>query len=197
MIQRKALTIIRWSNPKFKASEGWLQKFILRNSLVLRHHTSIQQKLPAALEQKLAAMMDKVKTLRECHNFPDDVIVNMDETPIFFDMQRAYTVHRKGSREVSIRGTKGGKKRVTFVVSCAASGKMLKPMIIFKGKTARTVRDVDHRSSEVFVTHQDKSWMDKSLMLRWVEDVLLKHTEGKHCLLVLDAFRAHITDSVT
>ena len=191
MIQRKALTIIGRSNPKFKASEGWLQKFMLRNSLVLRRHTSVQQKLPAALEQKLAAMMDKVKTLRERHNFPDDLIVNMDETPIFFDMQRAYTVHQKGSRE------EGGKKRVTFVVSCAASSKMLEPMIIFKGKTARAVRDVDHRSSEVFVTHQDKSWMDESLMLRWVKDVLLKHTEGKHCLLVLDAFRAHITDSVT
>jgi hypothetical protein len=68
---------------------------------------------------------------------------------------------------------------------------------MFKGKTARAVRDVDHRSSEVFVTHQDKSWMDESLMLRWVKDVLLKHTEGKHCLLVLvnDAFRAHITDA--
>ena len=125
MIQRKALTIIGRSNSKFNASEGWLQKFMLRNSLILHRHTSIQQKLPAASEQKLAAMMDKLKTLHERHNLPDDLIVNMDETPIFFDMQKAYTVHRKGTREVSIRGTKGGKKRVTFVVSCAASGKML------------------------------------------------------------------------
>jgi hypothetical protein len=72
-------------------------------------------------------------------------------------------------------------------------------MIMFKGKTARAVRDVDHRSNEVFVTHQDKSWMDEPLILWWVKDVLLKHTDGKHCLLVLvnDAFRAHITDSVT
>jgi hypothetical protein len=101
-IQTKALTIIGCSNPKLKASEGWLQKFMLHNSLVLHRHTSIQQKLPEALEQKLAAMMDKVKTLRERHNFADDLIINMDETPIFFDMQRAYTVHRKGSHEVSI-----------------------------------------------------------------------------------------------
>ena len=59
----------------------------------------------------------------------------MDETPICFDMPRAQTIAKTGAREVRVRGTKGGKKRVTFVVMCSAAGQMLKPMVIFKGKT--------------------------------------------------------------
>jgi hypothetical protein len=113
MIQRKALTLISPENSHFRASQGWLQKFMLRNSLSLRRHTSIQQKLPADLEKKLEAFMDDIKAVRERHNFPDKLIINMDETPIFFDRPRQYTVHTKGAKEVRITGTKGGKKRVT------------------------------------------------------------------------------------
>jgi hypothetical protein len=79
MIQPKALSLISHSNPGFKASEGWLQKFMVRNSLSLRRHTSIQQKLPAALEKKLGTLLDNVKTLHEHYNFPENLIINMDE----------------------------------------------------------------------------------------------------------------------
>ena len=60
--------------------------------------------------------MDEVKALRQRHHFPDDLILNMDETPIFFDMPRSSTVTKKGAKEIHIRGTKGGKKWVTYVV---------------------------------------------------------------------------------
>jgi hypothetical protein len=86
---------------------------------------------------------------------------------------------------------------VTFVATCAASGEMLKPMIIYKGKTSRAISDIEYHKSEIFVTHQVKAWMDESLMLRWAKEVLLKHTKGKHCFLLLDSFHAHITEKVT
>ena len=98
---------------------------------------SIQQKLPADLERKLEPFMQDIKALRESHKFPDNLIINMNETPIFFDMQRAQTIAKTGVHEVRVRGTKGGKKRVvelTFVVTCSAAGQILKPLVIFKGK---------------------------------------------------------------
>ena len=57
--------------------------------------------------------MDEVKALLQCHNFPDDLILNMDETSIDFDMPRSSIVAKKDAREVCIRGTKGGKKQET------------------------------------------------------------------------------------
>lgn len=70
------------------------------NSLSLCRHTCIQQKLLADLEKKLEKLMDEVKVLRQQHNFPDDLILNMNETPIYFDMPRSSTVTKKGAKEV-------------------------------------------------------------------------------------------------
>jgi hypothetical protein len=196
MIQRKAMAIISPEHPNFRASDGWLQKFMRRNSLSLRKHTSIQQNLPAGLERKLEKFIDEVKTFREQHNFPDNLIINMDETPIFFDMPRSSTVTGKGAKEVRIRGTKGGKKRVTYVVSCSAAGEMLKPMVIFKGKTKQTLKNTKQRERDVLVTFQAKGWMDQGIMRKWIKSILTPHTKVRHCLLVFDSFRAHLTDEV-
>ena len=197
MIQQKALALISPNNPQFRASEGWLQKFMKRNSLSLRKHTSVQQKLPADLEKKLESLLDEVKILRERHNFSDELIINMDETPVFFDMPRQHTIHTTGAKEVRVSGTKGGKRRITYVVSCTASGQMLKPMVIFKGKTKRSISKIAHSKGMIFVTFQQKAWMDENLMQQWIKEVLLKYSEGRHCLLLLDSFRAHLTDKVS
>ena len=55
---------------------------MLHNSLSLRRHISIQQKLPAELEKKLEELIDTVKALHKRHNFPDELVINMDETPL-------------------------------------------------------------------------------------------------------------------
>ena len=55
--------------------------------------------------------MDEVKALLQCHNFPDDLILNMDETSIDFDMPRSSIVTKKDAREVCIRGTKERNRR--------------------------------------------------------------------------------------
>ena len=122
----------------------------------LRKHTSIQQKLPANLEKKLEGLMAEVKTLRERHNFPVTLIIKMDETPIYFDMPRSITVSKKDAKEVGIRGTKGGKKRVTYVVFCTAAGQMLKPMVIFKGTTTRFIKKTQKGASDIVITFQKR-----------------------------------------
>ena len=95
--------------------------------------------------------MQDLKALRESHQFPDNLIINRDETPIFFDMPRTHTISKTGTWEVLVKGTKGGKRRVTFVVTCSAAGHMLKPMVIFKRKTARSLKPVTQRSDIVIV----------------------------------------------
>ena len=121
-------------------------------------------------------MMDEVKALRQCHNFPDDLILNMDETPIDFDVPRSSIVTKKGAREIRIQGTKGGKKRETYIVSCSAVGQILKRMVIFKGKTKRALKKVTHRDGDIAVTFQAKAWMDQVVMRKWIKDILIPHT---------------------
>ena len=69
---------------------------------ILRAKTSSQQKLPAELEEKVEKFIENVKVMREAHKFSDEMIINMDETPLYFDMPRSRTVSTMGVREVRI-----------------------------------------------------------------------------------------------
>lgn len=99
-----------------------------------RIKTSIQNKLQAQLEAKLEKFIDNIRVLREAHQFPGTHIINMDETPIYFDMPGNTTVNKKGCREVWIKSTGAEKRCITVILSCTAAGDMLPPMVILKGK---------------------------------------------------------------
>lgn len=70
MMQCKALSLIKPSHPDFKASDGWLRKFMTRNNLVLRAKTTLAQTLPVNLEEKIARFRQSVKYTRENGDFP-------------------------------------------------------------------------------------------------------------------------------
>jgi len=67
----------------------------------------------------------------------------MDETPAFFDMVPSKCIASKGVKECVVRTTGSEKKHLTVVIlSATGDGKMLPPMIIFKGKTDKTIQDL-------------------------------------------------------
>ena len=57
----KAKAAIVQHNPSFQASEGWVRKFMVRHSIVLRAKTSVAQKLPAYIESKIEPFYKDVK----------------------------------------------------------------------------------------------------------------------------------------
>ncbi len=63
-----------------------------------------------------------------------DLVINMDETPMYFDMLPQRTLAKKGSKEVRVRSSGSEKKRLTVALTCTGSGKMLPALAIFKGK---------------------------------------------------------------
>ena len=131
MLKAKAKVIIGSSYPSFKASAGWAQKFMRRHSLTFRAKTSISQKLPADLEVKLDKILKQVRGQRKAYKYPAEMILNMDETPLFFDLIPGRTLSSKGKQQIILRGTTATKCHLTVVLTCTASGHMLPPMIIF------------------------------------------------------------------
>lgn len=109
---------------------------------------------------------------------------------MYFDLLPGKTVHKKGEKNVLIRTTGSEKRHCTVVLTVAANGEVLPPMIIVKGKRALKF-DVP---SGWIVTVQEKGWMDENLMLRC--DIYLKYTKKDRSLLVLDSFHGHLTDKV-
>uniref|UniRef100_A0A1X7V4S4 HTH CENPB-type domain-containing protein n=1 Tax=Amphimedon queenslandica TaxID=400682 RepID=A0A1X7V4S4_AMPQE len=86
MVKGRAATLIKGHNPSFKTSNAWLDKFMLWKSLSMRMKTSTSQKLPAQLEKRIESFFIRVRALRAEHQYPLDLIININETPLFFDM---------------------------------------------------------------------------------------------------------------
>ena len=63
VIRLKALSLIKASNREFKASDGWVCKFMKRNDLVLRVCTHISQNLPKDLEGFSVLKFKKLKKI--------------------------------------------------------------------------------------------------------------------------------------
>ena len=69
--------------------------------------------------------MKQVKQLRKAHSFSPELIINMDETPLYFDMPVSRTINNRGARQVRVKSTGAEKRRFTVILACTASGKML------------------------------------------------------------------------
>ena len=192
-IQDYAKRLCETSNPEFVASSGWLDKFMKRHELSLRSRTSMSQKLPADLEDKVSSFYKYVKDKRIEDDYEDKFIVNMDETPVFFDLVPNKTVETQGKKSVIVRTSGSDKRHVTVMLAVSASGDVLPTFVIFKGK--RPLKDIK-APKDVTVLVQQKAWVDESVMLRWVDDSLRAYTNRNRTLLVMDSFRCHLMDSI-
>ena len=94
----------------------------------------------------------------------------MDETPVFFDMVPEKTLVQKGQKSVTIRTSSSEERHVIVVLTVAADRFILPPMIIFRGKTNQTIKDIEAPEGFVIVT-QEQAWMDESLMFIWFDQV--------------------------
>ena len=182
MIRLKPLSLIKNTHPNFKASDGWVRKFMKRNSLVLRVRTHINQNLPKDIEEKIEKFREEVTKIRENSDYPFEYICNMDETPVFLDLVPNKVVDQKGKKTVHVRTTNSEKNCITATLCCTAAGKLLPPYIIFKGKTKCPLKNVKIPPG-VVCTIQINAWMDEERMLEWINKVWSSYIQGKPALL--------------
>jgi hypothetical protein len=84
--------------------------------------------LPANFEEKLAAFQQHVTGFQKSHSYHLSRIRNADETPLYFDMLRNYTV--------DVTGTKSGHEKtcVTVMLAELADGSKLPSYTILNHK---------------------------------------------------------------
>ena len=102
----------------------------------------------------------------------------MDETPAFFGMVPSKCIAAKVAKECVVRTSGGEIKHLTVVLSATGDRKMLSPMIIFKGKTDRTISDLNIPAGFIVKT-QENTRMDNDLIKLWVEDISIKHIRAE------------------
>ena len=129
-------------------------------------------------------------------------ILKMDQTPIPFTFNSKSTLEVVGARTVHVRKSTNDTKWTTAAITKTASGKMLPPLLIFKGaKNGRIVKkEFPTFDKSMYYTCQENAWMDERVMLLWVEKVLKPYVksapEGIVLLLLLDSYCCHVMASV-
>lgn len=198
-IQEKAreLFVTLENNPhaNFRASNGWLQKFMVRHRLSLRRRTTLAQKDPDDLNKKIASYIMYVSNTRKSKKIAsDDLIVAMDETSVFFDMISNTTVTPTGSKSVPMQSTGHQKEHATIVLAAKADGTKLKPYVVFK-KSVREVQKLQETKG-VIVRSSNNGWMNQDLTVDWLKSVFGKFSFQRR-LLAWDSYRCHISAETT
>ncbi|CAG8781768.1 8686_t:CDS:2, partial [Gigaspora rosea] len=128
----------------------------------------------------LEKFYEHITQLKSLKFFELGNILNMDETPVWFDMAGNFTVNLKGEKTVHIRATGNDKNRFT--------GKRL------------TRKEQKRIPAGIVVWFQANGWMDTNLMIKYVDylhELRLKNgTRNKPTMLVYDSFKGHLEDSV-
>ena len=203
MVVIKACSISRLFRENSKdAQYSQVRRFLKRNAFVSRIATHESQKDP---RETCAEALDFVHTQRPkligpCRD--EDFILNMDQTPIPFTFNSQRTLEVVGRRTVNVRKSTSDTKRATFAMTVSASGKVLKPMLIFKGKRGGRIqsREFPTFPPDIVYGCQDNAWMDEKAMLEWVDTILTPYVETApdHIipLLLLDSYRCHMIATV-
>jgi DNA-binding transcriptional MerR regulator len=196
--------------PELKdKSMGALQRMCYRilqkNNYSLRRASHLGQPLPCkSMDLFYDFFRDIIRKRQELGVYDTDEdlarIVNIDETPIFFEMTTDKTYNKKGAKVVSIETKGNEKKLISTVLAVSANGRKLTPTLIFKGgkdgnleeryKQLQVVKD-----RKIAIYFQSNAWCDEGIFKKWVKDVYLHYEEKliqKKCILIMDKAPSHI-----
>jgi hypothetical protein len=179
---------------------GWRNEFKISN----RRATHIAQASP---EDKLDIAIEYIEALkvkRRSGEYNLSMIINFDETPVYFDMIGNTTLNLKGKKTIFLKSTNSQKKRITAGLAVAASGHILKPIIIFKGTNKGIIKGVTNKMNYILKKNEN-SWITKELFLHYIQTELkqylnnqrraLKKPEAKG-LFLFDCFSGHLDEKI-
>ena len=79
--------------------------------------------------------------LRKTFDYDSSMIINMDETAVYFDSFPRKTIDIKGKKIIEVLTTGSEKRRCTVCVTITASGEILRPMVIFNDSVSEETED--------------------------------------------------------
>ena len=104
------------------------------------------------------------------------------------------TVDRIGSRSVPVKTTGHEKQHYTVTLTARADGTKIKPYVVFKGKGARLIEDLQHIPG-IVVRFSSNGWMNDSLTIDYLHSIFGVLSFSKR-LLIWDAYRCHTSTAV-
>ena len=131
--------------------------------------------------------------------YEKEFVFNMDETAVYYEDDPGRIIAEKGSKKNTKVKGKRRSNRVSVLLTISATGRKLKPLIIFKGQPGGTIEE-ELKSFPVGAVYavQANAWMDSRVWLEYVADKLWSgyvNTEyNGPCALFLDNLKSHVSE---
>jgi hypothetical protein len=185
----------------FVARCSAIKRFVYSHLFVYQIGTHVCQHKLEEVEAEASNFMHLIYPLLFGHRNQHFILI-MDQTLLYFSMSTKMKLELLGKKTIHIHTLMNDTRRATVGVTIADEGTLLPSTIIFKGKHGRPIAQTE------FVMYlaannyrcQDATWMDKQVMLAWVEEVLAPYVttapEDIIPLLILDSYQCHMMASV-
>jgi len=206
LIQVKAIQIwedLARDNPdakgtNFRASPGWLDKFLKRNNIILKDlHAEGGEITEEELEKCRKDCQAEIQTVCDKYNIKLCHITNAGQTGLFYNQlpKRMFfrddqEMQSDGSNQPRGNKQMKSKDRLTLMTCIGADGHKYPLHAVGKPKMPVAVRVFNKGKFPIPYSWQKKAWFDKEIMMEWVLDVFwpaFKKRHGPvHCVLLLD-----------
>ena len=179
------------TDPDFKASLGWYSNWKHCHSISMKAKTSPAQRLTADMEDKVVEFHRFVLRSRQRWGYDLSGILNMDQTPMQFELPATRTLEFTGSRTVPVLSCGADKQSFTVALTVKANGKKLPPKVIFKGVWQLNINTPPRMQISV----HKKGWMDEEGMFYlhtvYSEKELFERATNtilgiRNCIVVMD-----------
>jgi hypothetical protein len=199
LILVKASTLSSAFNAKsFTARCSAVKLFLRAHSFVYPMGTHKSQHKPEEVQEEATDYMRLIRPFLIGNHRDPRFILNMDQTPVYFSMNAKRTLELVGKKTINIRTSTNDTKRATVAVTIAGDGTVLPSVVVFKGKA--NGRIVKKEFATFPTSHhyhcQDAAWMDETVKLAWVDQVLRPYVETAPediiPIIILDSYRCHM-----
>ena len=186
------------------ALTSWAYQFLRRHALSIRRPTRQGQKMSGSVtdikNDFVASICDRFAPFGTLEGVPWDNVVNMDETPVYFEPKIHTTVSIKGAKTVSARVCASHNPRITVCLAVTASGKKLQPFVVFKGVPGARIESGLSAivPDGMFATCQKAAFMDETTTALWTKKVWHSFAQSRSSiLLLLDDYKCHKQSSLS
>ena len=187
-------------------SSSWAKSLFQRMGFVKRACTTSRPDIPAGARKEAELIFHhQITTLKEKHQIPSSLIINIDQTPSKYAPVSSRTMAEKNSKHVAIIGSTY-KQAITATFSITYSNEFLPMQLIYGGKTKKSFPRFKFPDS-FSISANPKHYSNTSESLKLLDEIIIPYVvkerrklnleETQYAILVMDVFRGQITDPVT
>ena len=195
-----AQRVLHQANDHRPLGVNWVQGFLARNSdISSRRGTKLESsRFNGANTETIQGFFDLLEQPIVSAIRPENRY-NMDETGLQEGLGYNGIVLGKKSRKRSLIKHPTSRTWTTILECISATGRYLRPLVIFKGKTVQHQwfpTELDRLQDWQFVA-QPNGWTSDTIAIEWLKEVFIpgtKTTNNEKRLLIFDGHGSHQTD---